>query len=282
MSELVCSPVSGSPRTGYVVVCKTSSPHYLRTITIVVRIVEHGKHTVFHRSHKRFRHTVHKRHVVVFREITLQRVHDDVRNAGCRLIRRKRICALGVHHGELTAAQVACIAEFDVAVFVCYHTAVAHLATGCGYGKYGTYGHARLRYGPSQVEVPHVTVVSHTVSYCLCRVYYRASADGNDKVYALAATQVYALVHLGKTRIGHHAAQQDMLYACRRELTAHLIEKSRTARTFSAIMHKNLCTTMMPYQLCYFLFRLCSEHHFGGSVKTEIFHCVIFFMEVKK
>ena len=87
------------------------------------------------------------------------------------------------------------LAKLYVAVLVGYHTAVAHLAACRGYGEDGTNGHARLRNSLSQVKVPHVTVVTHAVAYCLGRVDDGASADGNDEVDTLATAQVYAFMN---------------------------------------------------------------------------------------
>ena len=183
-------------------------------------------------------------HIVVLCEIALHRVHHHVGHAGGRLVGRQGERAAGVHDGKLRAREVVRVAELHVAVLVGDDRRLAHLAAGGGDGQHTGHGQHLRRRGFAKIEVPDVALVGYAVADALGRVDDAAATDGEQEVDALLAAQLDTLLSQRQTRIGHHAAERNVLYPTLAEQRTDLIEQPRLQGTLSAVMHQHLRATV--------------------------------------
>ena len=269
MGSKVASVMSAS---GQAVVRKAARPHDLSACVVVLRVVAQNLRLLHHRAHQRFGDAVRDFHGVALHKIALQRVHQNIRAAACRLVIRQGHGQFGVHDGELRAADVVVIAALDAAFFLGDDGGVAHLASGSGDGQDDADRQAAGGAARVVIQRPDIAVHAHAVADRLCRVNDASAADGKDEIDAFLAAKLDALIDEGQMRIRHDAAELNMRNACRVQRRLNLIEQTAAACALSAVMDQNLLAALSADKLTDLILRSTAKIDVSRGIVTEIAH----------
>ncbi len=208
-------------------------------------------------------------------------MHHYIHHAARSLIRRQAESALGVHDGEARTAQVIVVGTLYIAVFICYHTAIAHLTAGCRKGEHYTNREPSL--GPSfaGIEIPHITGVCHTHGNCLGGIDNTTTAHSKNEINVLTLGQVNALAYLRKARIRHYPTQFYKFNAIIGKHCAYRWQQPRLFCTLTTIVEQHTTPSMTLYERRNVLLALRTEYNFGRGVIMKISHNAICFYAAK-
>ena len=212
--DAVARPVLRAAHAADVVVRERARPHYVGARGVVGRVAHHGGALGDYRAHKGLAKLVRRPHVARRREVALDDVREDVNEAACGLVGRKREGELRVHHGEARAQAVAGDSALEVVRFEA-HDAVGRSLAPCGgdgeddADRQGCGDDRRLLAVLAEGEIAEIAVVEGAEGNGFGGIDDAAAAHGEDEVDLLAADEVDALADKRFAGIRFHAAEGD-------------------------------------------------------------------------
>ena len=198
-----------------IVVRQGARPHHFRAGFVILRIGVKDLR-VFHNCAKnRLRDLIRQFHVAALREITLHRVHHNIRTAGLGLIIRQRFCQIRIHHGKAGACQIIVVGALFSGQFIRDDTAVAHL-TACSRDRQNACDRETAHGTAFALEkLPHIVIrIRQRIGNCLCRINHGSAADSKEEINIVLFCEFDAFTHFSQMRVGDYSAKFNVENTC--------------------------------------------------------------------
>ena len=205
-------------------------------------------------------------------------MRHDVGDAAGRLVGRQRAKERRILHRELRANMLAARAALEHAIFLGHHGVAAALGTGSRNRLHHANRERARRRGLAIVKIPEIAIVERTHGNGLGAINRGAAAHRKDKVNAVLADNLDALVHERIVRVRLHAAEFHVRDANSIEASLHAVDEARTHRRATTVMDQHLRAAILLDKRTAFIFAVHAEYKFRGAVEIEIFHIPSFFL----
>lgn len=238
--QVVCCPIAHRAATRQIVVRQRACPHDLCAPTVVRRIFQDDRDRLHRRAQDRLGHGIRDGHIILEREVSLHRVHHNIRHAARRLIGGERVGVFGVHNGKAATRKLGCVAALEPPLFVRNNATVRHLAAGGGNRQHTTQRQAARHSTFAVEQTPYIPLIGRSEGDCLRRVDHAAAPDGQDEVNGVFAAKGNTLTHQRKARIGNNTAQLAKGDPRLLKVLADLGQQSRAFGTLAAVVEQDL------------------------------------------
>ena len=198
-------------------------------------------------------------------------MHHDVGAAGFSLVVGQGLGQLGVHDGELGAAEVVVVGPFLLGVLAGDDTAVGGLAARRRDGEDAGHGQTLLGLAGVLIQLPDILVrLSEAVGDGLGGVDDAAAAHCQKKVDAILPADADTFVDLVEMGIRYDTAQRPAGQAGLRQRLLGPVEHAGTDGALAAVDHEDAGAAVFAHQRAHALFRAFTEDDPGGGVEFEI------------
>lgn len=273
MAELVAREILAAAELGEVAVRDAAAPHNL-THGVVAALVFDGDAGALHDVlEERLGDEVGELVAGEFREIALERVHEDVADACSELLFRHGIRELRVHERERRTVERRVDAALDAHFLVRQHGAVARLAAR-GRERQHDGDRRRLReLRTAAPEIPDVRLrIRDAVGDGLRRVDDGAAADGEDEVGAERDGLAHAVARMGDERVRLDAAAHGERDAA---LGQHALDARQQARTHdgaAAVDDEDMAAAVLLDLLADLELGVLAEDDVRRAFEREVLH----------
>mgnify|MGYP007028319714 CR=1 FL=1 len=257
---------SGDAAAGQAVVRETARPHHLGPGLVVGRVGVEDDRVLHHGAQQALGQRVGQLHIAAIGEIALHGVHHDVGAAGLGLIVGQGLGELGVHDGELRAADVVVVGPLLVGVHPGDDAAVGCFAARRRDGQDA--GHRQAPRPCGCVRYSSQTSFSgfgQAVGDGLGRVDDAAAAHGQQEVDAVLFADADALVDLVEVGVRHDAAQRPAGNASLGQRIFGPVQHTGADGALAAVDDEDTGAAVFAHQRAHALFGAFAEDDPGGE-----------------
>ena len=262
---------AGDAAAGQAIVRETARPHHLGPGLVVGRVGVEDDRILHHGAQQALGQRVGQLHIAAIGEIALHGVHHDVGAAGLGLIVGQGLGELGVHEGELRAADVVVVGPLLVGVHPGDDAAVGCFTARRRDGQDA--GHRQALPGRAGVfvQLPDVLFrLGQAVGDGLGRVDDAAAAHGQQEVDAVLFADADALVDLVEVGVRHDAAQRPAGNAGLSQRIFGPVQHAGADSALAAVDDEDTGAAVFAHQRAHALFGAFAEDDPGGGVELEI------------